>query len=79
MYRSLDKNDWRALLKQRVKDREEECHVGCGDPATVLRLTGKRTGAWCSGCFRELTEGYVPKLDPPKGCKKRANRKTLMD
>ena len=77
--RDVEKDDWRHFLKKEVEAGRETCHADCGEKAMVLRLYGRRVGAWCRGCFNELTQGKIPPLDPPKGIKRGPNRKKLMD
>jgi hypothetical protein len=63
----LDRAEW---IKEKVRKRELPCMAGCGDPATLVKYTGKRTGAFCGGCWGELYYGRIPKLDRPKGLKR---------
>jgi hypothetical protein len=82
MFRSKkDPQGWLALLKTEFDEGREECHAGCGEQAKELRLFGKRVGAWCKGCWKELAEGHIPPLDKPKGARPHGviNRKKLMD
>ncbi|MGD9725621.1 MAG: hypothetical protein AB7L09_03385 [Nitrospira sp.] len=62
--------EWVEWLKARVASREQICMAGCGDPATKIKFLGKRTGAFCGGCYSELYHGKVPPLDRPKGLKR---------
>ena len=71
--------DWRDILKKEVEAGRELCHADCGEPAKVLRLYGKKIGAWCRGCASEIFHGSIPRLDPPRGIKRGPNRKKLMD
>lgn len=72
--------EWVAWIKEEVAQGRLPCMAGCGTKATKIKLQGKRTGAFCSGCYGEIYYGNVPKLDPPPGCKRRGlRRKDLMD
>lgn len=53
------KPDWRNDLRMSFFARLEKCHAGCGDTADVLKLTGKRVGAWCKSCNWELSTGGI--------------------
>jgi hypothetical protein len=53
---------------------------GCGDKATKVKVSGKRTGGFCGGCYGEIFYGNIPKLDPPPGSRRRRlKRKDIMD
>lgn len=71
--------DWVVWIKDSVKKRTLPCMAGCGDKATLVKYTGKRTGAFCRSCWGELYYGNVPKLDRPKGLRRRLRRKDIMD
>lgn len=72
--------EWIAWIKDQVARRELPCMAGCRDKATKIKFLGKRTGAFCGGCYGEIFYGNVPKLDPPKGSRRRGlKRKDLMD
>ena len=72
--------EWVIWVKREVAERRLLCMGGCGDAATKVKISGKRTGAFCGGCYRELFHGVIPKLDPPKGSGRRGlSRKDLMD
>lgn len=68
--------DWVVWIKEEVAHRRLPCMAGCGDPATKIKFQGKRTGAFCGGCYGEIFHGNVPKLDPPKGSRRRGLRRT---
>jgi hypothetical protein len=67
--------DWTAWVKEAVVKRELPCMGGCGDPATLVKYTGKRTGAFCRGCWGEIYWDRIPKLDRPKGLKRARRRR----
>lgn len=70
---------WNKWLRESVKAGRLKCFGGCGDVATVAKATGKHTGAWCRGCYNELTYGTIPPLDKPKGLRSPVrSRKRLM-
>lgn len=70
-----EKDDWKTELSEAVAKRKELCHGGCEDRATVLRLYGRHVGAWCRGCWNEISRGVIPGLDRPKGLKRRTMRR----
>ena len=75
-----DERDWIAWVKEEVAQRRLLCMGGCGEKATKIKFLGKRTGAFCGGCYGELYHGNIPRLDPPPGSKRRGLRRTdLMD
>lgn len=75
-----EEREWIAWIKDQVAKGELLCMGGCGDKAKKIKFLGKRTGAFCTTCYGEVFYGRVPKLDPPKGSKRRGlRRKDLMD
>lgn len=77
--RQMWDDDWADWIMKSVAKRELPCGGGCGDPATLVKLRGKRTGAFCRACWGELYYNRTPKLDRPKGLKRRLTRRQLMD
>lgn len=70
---NTERKDWRELLVEAFETGGEPCHGGCGDPSRVLRLKGKKIGAFCRGCWSEIGYGRIPKLDLPAGAKRRGS------
>ena len=71
---SSSDREWIAWIKNEVAARRLPCMAGCGDPAIKLKYLGKRTGAFCTGCYGELFHGRIPGLDRPKGVKRSRRR-----
>lgn len=72
--------EWVRWIKKEVSERRLPCMAGCGDKASKIKLQGKRTGAFCGGCYGEIFNGRIPRLDPPKGSRRRGmKRRDLMD
>jgi len=67
----LWERDWITWVKIQVSERSLPCMAGCGDKATKVKHSGKRTGGFCTGCYGEIFYGNIPKLDPPKGSRHR--------
>lgn len=58
--------DLKAAWIKAIESGTALCRGGCGDRPTVMRLHGKNAGCWCRECWREVGQGEVPRLDPPK-------------
>jgi hypothetical protein len=67
--KSKTDRDWASWLKDGVEKRLLPCAGGCGERAVLAKPTGRRTGAWCRGCWSEVSYGSIPPLDKPKGIK----------
>lgn len=67
--------EWIAWVKDEVANRRLPCMAGCGDKATKIKFLGKRTGAFCGGCYGEIFYGRIPALDKPKGLKRARRRR----
>lgn len=73
--RSNAEREWARWLKESVERRLLPCSGGCGERAVVAKAYGKRTGAWCRGCFSEVAYGTIPPLDKPKGVKSKVRKR----
>jgi hypothetical protein len=62
----MRREDWKQRLVAAFETGREDCHGGCGDRATELRLTGKRIGAFCRECWTEIAYGRIPPLWRPR-------------
>jgi hypothetical protein len=67
--------EWVAWIKDEVNHRRLPCMAGCGDRAVKIKFLGKRTGAFCASCYAEIYWGRIPKLDRPKGLRRRRRRR----
>lgn len=54
-----DKRRWPCCL-----ECTPSCTAGCGDEARIVKLSGKLVGAFCRGCYGELSEGRIPGCQP---------------
>lgn len=66
---------WVTWIKEEVAQRRLPCMAGCGDPAVKIKFQGKRSGAFCGGCYSEIFRGTIPKLDMPPRLRKGQRRR----
>lgn len=78
-YKSKTDRDWAEWLKAQVEKRLLPCVGGCGERAVLAKAYGKRTGAYCRGCWSEVNFGTVPPLDKPKGIKPKTRKRPRLD